>query len=94
MDPTIFFNALVSYGPPGVAAAFFLYKWQKAEDRIEKLRDAFELKTKEYYESLLATQKAGFDNSLRVEGVLGNATQQIATNTVALHAVVSNGRAA
>lgn len=91
MDPSAIFSWLVAQGPVGVIAALCFYKWQKAEDRIEKLRDAFELKTKEYHETVLAAHKDGFQNSLRVEGVLSNATQVIATNTVALQAAVAKG---
>lgn len=91
MDPTPIFTWLLAQGPTGVIAALCFYKWQKAEDRIEKLRDAFEVKTKEYHETVLATQKAGFDNSLRVEGIVTNAAQVIATNTVALQALVAKG---
>ncbi len=81
-------DLLVSFGPGGTLAAICFYKWQKAEDRIEKMRDAFDLKSKEHYESLLAAYKVNFDTAIRVEGVLNDNKQVIATNTIALQAVV------
>lgn len=85
------FDLLVNFGPGGTLAAICFYKWQKAEDRLEKLRDAFETKTQANHETSMRAQREGFDNTLRVEGVLNNAVQVISANTTAIQALISRG---
>lgn len=79
---------LLKYGIGGLLAAFFYVKWQKAEDRYDKLRDAFDLKTAQHYEKTLELQRQGFDSSLRVEGALANSTQVLTANTATMQGLM------
>lgn len=77
----VLLTELLKYGIGGLLAAFFYIKWQKAEERNDKLRDAFDQKTAQHHEKTLELQRQGFDSALRVEGALANSTQALAANT-------------
>lgn len=91
MDAQGIINTLLNFGPGGVLAAICFYKWQQAEDRNDKLRDAFDLKTEQYHQAALLMQSKGFENSLRVEGVLTNATTVIAANSQTIAVITKQG---
>ena len=71
---------LLKYGIGGLLGAFFYVKWQKAEDRYDKLRDAFDLETKQHFNKTLELQKQGFESALRIEVALNNSTQALSAN--------------
>lgn len=77
----VLLTELLKYGIGGLLAAFFYVKWQKSEDRYDKLRDAFDLETKQHFNKTLELQRQGFDSALRVEGALANSTQALTANT-------------
>lgn len=68
-------NLLVSGGPFGAAAAFFWYRWQAAEKKLEDLRAASEIKTEAHHKAILDQQEKRMVEAVRLEGVVQSNNQ-------------------
>lgn len=79
---------ILKYGIGGALAVFFYLRWQKAEDRYDKLRDAFDLRVQQHHEKTLELQKQGFEHSLRVEGIIANSNQALESNVSVMHGLM------
>lgn len=75
---------IAKFGIGALLAVFFYVRWQRAEDVIEKLRDAQVVTLKEHHATTMQLQREGFDKSLKIEGALMDATQTIAANNATM----------
>jgi len=89
METTEVISYLMSGGPFGVAAVFFLYKWQQAENKLEATREATDIKTEANFKAMIELQEKRIVEGVRIEGVLQSNTAILGSQTQLLQAIVS-----
>lgn len=88
---TEIFNLLLSGGPFGAVAAFFFYRWQKAENELKDFRAAQDIKTEAAHKAMLDLQEKRIVDGVRIEGVLQSNTNAMVSHTRLLEAIANQG---
>lgn len=86
---TELFNLLVSGGPFGAVAAFFFYRWQKAEAELKEERAAFQLRNDAKHEAMIQLQEKRISDTARIEGVISSVNATMSSQSQILQAVLS-----
>lgn len=91
---TEIFNLLLNGGPFGAVAAFFFYRWQKAEGELKEERAANALRNDANHKAMLDLQEKRMVDAVRTEGVVGANTTAMTALQHLVQALVSRGTGA
>jgi len=82
-------NMLLSGGPFGAVAAFFFYRWQKAESDLKELRASVDIRVESSFKAIIDMQEKRILDTGRIEGVLQSNTSALASQTQLLQAIMN-----
>ena len=88
---TDIFNLLLNGGPFGAAAAFFFYRWQKAEADLKEMAAASQIRTDASHAAMIQLQEKRIVDTARLEGIVASNTNVMQSQTQLLQTVVTRG---
>lgn len=86
-------NLLVNGGPFGAVAAFFFYKWQKAESDLKEERASNNLRNDANHKAMIELQEKRIGDVARVEGIVASNTSTMSSLAQLVQVLAARGGA-